>query len=109
MKSLKETLPNLYQELLSALENLNRTEVAEQLPNLSIERHTLDKTANALYLYTSGVRQLNEVEKNIVGVKHKECLELNEVPGMVVIDLDNFNRIMGIEILDRLDVQKSFR
>jgi hypothetical protein len=109
MNSFKETLPDFYQELFNALENLSRSEVAEQLPNLSIERHTLDKAANAMYLYTSGVRELNEIEKNIIGVKHEECLELAEVPGIVSIDLDNFKRIMGIEILDRPDIENKFK
>jgi len=109
MMSLKEKLPDFYQELFNALENLSCSEIAEQLPNLSIERHTLDKTVNAMYLYTNGVRELNEIEKNIIGVKYEESLELTEVPGVVVIDLDNFNRIMGIEILDRPDIENKFK
>ena len=109
MKLLKDTLSGFYQELISALENLNRAEVAQQLSNLSIERYTFDEAASAIYLYTSGVRELNDIEKNIISVKHGECLELNEILGMVVIDLDNFNRIMGIEILDRPDIKNKLK
>ena len=62
-----------------------------------------------MYLYTGGTRELNEVEQTVIGVKHEECLELSDVPGMVVIDLDNFNRVMGIEVLDRPDVESKLR
>lgn len=105
MALLRETLPNFYQELLNALEKLNRTEVVEQIPGLSVDRYTLDEEEHAMYLYTGRVRELNDIERNVIGVKHGECLELKEMPGMVVIDLDNFNRFMGIEILDRPDIE----
>jgi hypothetical protein len=43
-------------------------------------------------------RELNDVERNVISVKHAHTMD---VPGemWMNIDLDNFERLMGIEIL----------
>ena len=102
---LKERLPDFYQELSAALASTNRADILEQLPTLTIERFTLDEAEHAMYIYVAGTRVLNDVEKGVIGVKHRECLTLNSLQGMVVLDIDNFNRVMGIEVLDRPDVE----
>jgi uncharacterized protein YuzE len=55
-------------------------------------------------LYLSGQRALNVVEQNVIGVRHGESIEIEDLDGMVVIDTDNFNRVKGIEILWRKDL-----
>ena len=59
---------------------------------------TFDPDANAGYVYVRSGRELNAVERNIIGVKHGRTVE---VPGDIwmYIDLDNFDRPTGIEIL----------
>ncbi len=104
MKTLQEILPNFYKELQTSLKLMGRNEIVQQLPKLTIERHTLDKTKSAMYLYTGGLSKLNKIEKTAIGIKHGESLELNAIPGTVILDLDNFNRVTGIEILDRTEV-----
>jgi len=104
MKLIKQALPDFYQELKGALEELNRTELTEQLQSLAIVKHTIDKTGNAIYLYTSDGTELKKVKESVA-----ECLDLKSIPGMVVMDLGDFNRIMGIEVLDRPDVGKGLK
>jgi len=43
------------------------------------------------------VATLNVIDEKIVGVRHEETIEV--VPGEVFVDLDNHNRVVGIEIL----------
>ena len=94
MTLLKESLPRFYKEIERALSCLNLQNVISQLPNLTIERFTLDEEVHAIYIYVAGSRKLNRIERSI-DVKHKENIVL-ELSGMVVVDLDNFDRIMGI-------------
>ena len=108
MEFLKEKLPEFYIELKEALEKQKRSEVIEQLSNLTINRFRLDEENNAMYIYVDGVRELNQIEKSLMSVRHKECITL-EVPGMIVIDLDNFDRIIGIEVLDRPDIEEKMK
>ena len=108
MTLLKESLPSFYKEIEGALNSLNLQNVISQLPNLTIERFTLDEKVHAMYIYVAGVRKLNKVESSIIGVKHKDNIVL-ELPGMVVVDLDNFDRVMGIEVLDRPDIETQIK
>lgn len=94
--------------MMTALNNMARFDISEQFPALTINRATLDTVDHAIYIYTDGVRDLNKIESTIIGVKHKESIEVKGVSGIVVIDLDNFDRIMGIEILDRTDLEQYF-
>ncbi len=86
-----ELLPSLYQEIEADLERLDREELLAQLPALKLERYTLND--DALYLYTrSGMSQV------------AENIDLSGIPGMLLIDLDEAGRVMGIEVLERKDV-----
>ena len=107
MRSLRECLPKFYEELTDSLENMQRTDILEQMSTLAVDRFTNDESAGAIYIYTGGQRELNQVERNVIGVKHEECVSLSELEGMIVIDVDNFGRVMGIEVLDRPDVAAS--
>ena len=108
MKKLKDTAPVFYEEMLTSLNNMGHLDIAAQLPALTINRKTLDKVDHAIYIYTDGVRDLNKIESTTIGVKHKKSIEVKSVCGIVVIDLDNFDRIMGVEILDRTDLEQYF-
>ena len=97
-------MPGFYQEVVDSLSNIDRTDVAEQMEQITLDRFTNDESVGALYLYAGGQRELNQVEQNVIGVKHGECVSLGDLEGMVVVDIDNFGRVMGIEVLDRPDV-----
>ncbi len=86
-----DLLPSLYQEIQTDLKRLGRDDALAQLPDLTLARHTLH--GDALYLYT-----IDD------GGKVAENIDLNGIPGMVVLDLDEAGRVRGIEVLDRDDV-----
>ena len=106
---LKDAVPNFYNEMLTAIIALGRSDVADQLPELTLARHTYDDNVHAMYIYVGGTRKLNRVEKTTISAKHEECLELKEIDGVVVLNIDDFNRVMGIEVVDRPDVSSELK
>ena len=70
----------------------------DQVRHAQVVRVTFDAETNAGYIYVRAGRELNAVERNIIGVKHGQTIE---VPAdlWMNIDLDNFERLMGVEIL----------
>ena len=104
MEKLEKLLPGFAAEMKDALTELARADLAEMIPVLTLNQVTYYAEADALYLCIRGTRELNVVEKNIIGVKHGESIELKACPGIVVLDTDNFGRISCIEILGRKDV-----
>ena len=106
MAKIQELLPEFIADVTSSLISMGHKDLADQLPELELERWTHDPEADAMYLYLSGQCLLNIVDQNIIGVRHGECIELEDLDGMVVIDTDNHNRFKGIEILWRKDLVK---
>ena len=109
MMRISELLPDFVAAAQASLEAQGHSELAQQLVSLELSRWTHDPEADAMHLYLSGQRPLNVVEQNIVGVRHGECIELEDIDGIVVIDTDNFQRISGIEILCREDILKELK
>ncbi len=95
----QELLPKFARSVASSLRSLGHTDLADELSDLEITRWTHDPDADALYLYLAGQRTLNFVERNIIGARHQESICLDDLDGMVVVDMDNFNRLTGIEAL----------
>lgn len=99
MSKLVDTFPFLAKELAQSLRNADREALAQQVEAAIISRITFDNAANAGYIYVQPLRNLNVVETNIVGVRHGETIEV-ETQFWTNIDIDNFDRLVGIEILD---------
>ena len=97
-RPIADVLPELVQALVSALVAAGRAELAEQLTQVSLKSATYDDTVDAGYLYVTESRALNVGEQNTIRVRHGECVIL-DLPGTVVIDVDNVGRLMGIELL----------
>ena len=96
MDELIKRLPQLVSQLEKAFGN--SPDILDQVRTVRLVRVTFDPDANAGYVYVRSGRELNAVERNIIGVKHGRTVE---APGDVWmnVDLDNFDRLMGIEIL----------
>jgi len=109
MKDLNKILPAFTTEMKNALTELDRTDLVEMIHNLTLKHLTYDPEVDALYLYAGGTRSLNIVEKNIIGVKHGESIELKKCSGIVILDTDNFGRISGIEIIGRKDIYEELK
>jgi uncharacterized protein YuzE len=105
----REALPNFYVEVEGLLRAIGRDDLIQQLPILELVRRCPCGQSDCATFYLSGGRQLNVVEKNIVGVRLGESFDLDADRGMVVIDVDNYGRICGIEILNRDDVYESLK
>jgi uncharacterized protein YuzE len=99
MATLSEAFPSLARELAHALCSAQKSPFAEQLDSASIDRVTFDPEANAGYIYLHPARDLNIVEKNMVfSHRVRESQEV-ETQYYTVIDIDNFDRVIGVEVL----------
>ncbi len=100
-----EIAPNLAREMMLGLAS-GRTNLADQVKNAVVDRWTYDSSsgADAIYIYLIPHRELNAVEQNIVGLQHLASIPIGAREGTMVVDIDNFARVMGIEVLFRKDV-----
>ncbi len=98
-----EALPDLVRTLVSALTAAGRRDIAEQFGIVSLRSASYDAAVDAGYLYVTESRPLNVGEQNTIRVRHGECVTL-DLPGTVVIDVDNIGRLMGVELLGYPDV-----
>jgi uncharacterized protein YuzE len=99
-----ESFPFLAKELSRQLRLAGRLSLADQIDAAAIARVTFDDAANAGYIYVQPSRELNVVEKNIMGVRHGETFEV-ETPYWTIVDTDNFGRLVGVEILSPGDIK----
>jgi uncharacterized protein YuzE len=105
MSSLTEAFPSLVSELSQSLRGAERAALADQIEAAVIDRVTFDESANAGYIYVRPSRDLNVVEANVMDVRHGETIEV-ETRYWTNIDTDNFDRLVGIEILAPGDITK---
>lgn len=96
MDKLTKRLPNIVLQLETALGKSE--DLIDQIHHARVVGVTFDPDADAAYIYVRAGRELNTVEQNVIGVKHAHTMA---VPGDIWmnVDLDNFDRLMGIEIL----------
>ena len=73
--------------------------LAEQIEAATITRVTFDSDHHVGYIYLDPSRDVNVVERNIIGLRHGETIPV-ETSFWTVVDTDNFDRVAGIEILD---------
>lgn len=100
--NLREVLPGFTSEMEGELRADGRTDLAEQVAELQLVRWTHDPACGGIYVTTAG-RALNVVEQNVIGTRHGETVVLD----CGNVDVDNFNRISGIELFHRPDVLAS--
>jgi hypothetical protein len=108
MSLLIESFPLLAAELSQQLRSAGRTALADQINRAVIARVTFEETINAGYIYLQPSRDLNLIEANIIGVRYGSMIEV-ETPYWTNIDIDNFERLMGIEILTPGDLKDDLK
>ncbi len=106
MNRIAETLPELVSEIRRFLATAGKDDIAAQFGDLFISRWTFDPDDDAGYIFLGGQRPLNFVEQNVIGTRHGECIVVEACEGMVVLDTDNFNRVTGVEFLNRKDIKQ---
>jgi len=108
MSALITSFPSLVAELTQQLRVAGRAQLADQVDAAIIARVTFDDAANAGYIYVQPSSELNIVETNVVGVRHGDMIEV-ETQYWTIIDTDNFDRLVGIEILAPGDIKNELR
>jgi uncharacterized protein YuzE len=96
--TLAEFLPQFTMELRDALAAMGEANLADQLQEAKVVGRSYDPECTAGYIRLESARQLNVVERNVIGANHGRTIE---VPHRywVNVDVDNFNRISGVELL----------
>lgn len=96
MNQFGKLFPELALQLEGALSKLSNC--VDKVHEAHVTRVTFDPEADAGYVYVKSGRQLNAIEQHVIGVKHCRTIE---IPGIVWMnaDLDNFDRLTGVEIL----------
>jgi len=98
MNKLIDTFPLLAGEVAKSLRALGHAELARQIEEAVVSRVTFDDSVGAGYIYIEPSRALNIVEANIIGARHGSTITV-ETEFDAHIDTDNFERVVGIEIL----------
>ena len=109
MRTIGKILPDFIRQVSDKLREYGREYLAVQIPTLELDHWTNDSRTGAVYIYLSGQRPLNGTEEDIIGARHDDCLELADLGGTVLVDIDNFDRLLGIEIVGRKDVPQQLK
>jgi uncharacterized protein YuzE len=99
-------LPSFASELQQTLNEMGETELASQLGEAEICECSYDAEVCAAYIRLVPLGALDAIEVGIIGVSHDRTLEVAH-RFWVYIDIDNFNRITGIELLDGAEIAES--
>jgi len=100
MAKLIDILPDLARELVASLRSVGNEEVADQIDSAVVRTVSFDAEANAGYVALEPSRQLNVVEANVIGVRLPLGQTIPvETQFWTTIAMDNFGRVVGIEIL----------
>jgi hypothetical protein len=100
-------VPRFFAELVDGLRAIGCHELAEELPRLSVGRWAHDTETGALTIqFLAPVTNFDDA--GIVATGYGRSLPLR-LPGTVLLDLDNFGRVYGLEIFDREDVLEELR
>lgn len=101
---LKDALPDFYAEVGHLLRKRKLEGLISQLSDLEITDRCDCGEYDCATFHVESLRHLNDVETNIIGVRHGDSFDLDAETGMIVVDTDNFGRITGFEVLNRKDV-----
>lgn len=107
--TLRDWLPELYEEVENLLRQAGRDDLLAQLPDLKISGRCTCSEDFCSTFQVEPFRELNIVETNVIGLRHKESVALDVEKGMVVVDVDNFSRITAFEVLYRPDVEEALQ
>lgn len=108
MINVHEKFPELVEALVEALEKGGEVDLSCQVREAVARRVTFDSSANAAYLYLDPKRTLNDVERNVIDQRIEKTMQV-ETPFWTILDVDNFDRLVGIEILDPGTLKRGLR
>src|SRR3974390_171586 len=98
MRAFATVFRQLFSELASELRATSRADLARELEACSVRRVSFDSEGDAGLVALEPMRKLNAVERNVVGEKLGQVI-LFSGPRYASLQLDNFGRVIGVEIL----------
>jgi hypothetical protein len=98
MRAFTTVFRQLSSELASELRATSRADLARELEACTVRRVSFDSEADAGLVALEPIRKLNAVERNVVGEKLGQVI-LFSGPRYASLQLDNFGRVIAIEIL----------
>jgi hypothetical protein len=108
MTRLIDAFPSLVRQLSEALASAGYDMLAVQVNEALIEEVTFDNQANVAWINVLPSRELNVVETNVIGIRHGKTIPV-ETDFWTNIDVDNFDRLIAIEILDPRELREELR
>jgi len=104
MPRFSDVLPDFAKHVEDGLRVLGKPELADQIPDTGLLRWTYTAEGFAGFIYLQPSHELNIVERNVIRRFYSHSVEVEDSVGMVMVDVDNLDRITGIEVLNRSDV-----
>ena len=98
MWSFAGSFPELAFDLGSELRATGRADLAGELEASTIKTISYDPESDAGFVALEAERQLNAVERNVVGQKLGQVIAF-EASRYASLQLDNFGRVVGVEFL----------
>ncbi len=98
MRAFAAVFSQLSFDLASELRSTGRADLARELEACTLRRVSFDSEAEAGLVALEPMRKLNAVERNVVGEKLGQVV-LFSGPRYASLRLDNFGRVIAIEIL----------
>jgi uncharacterized protein YuzE len=97
-QSFASLLPELASDLASELRATGRTNLAVELETATVRAITFDPDADAGYIALESSRELNVVERNVIGEKVGAGVSLSG-SHRAYLEMDNFGRLIGVEVI----------
>jgi hypothetical protein len=98
MLSFASAFAQLASELISELRATGRADLARELEGCKIRTVSFDPQANAGLVTLEPTRELNIVERNVIGQRLGQVIPF-PTTRYASLQLDNFGRIIGVELL----------
>lgn len=95
---LSELLPQFTKEVRTALSAAGEVKLADQVGGLIVYKCNYDPSCDAGYIRVQAANTLNVIDQNIIGTRHVRTVPIQH-PCDIYVDVDNFDRITGIELL----------
>ena len=97
-QSFVSLLPELASDLASEFRATARTNLAVELETATVRAITFDADADAGYIALESPRELNVVERNVIGEKVGAGVSLSG-SHRAYLEMDNFGRLIGVEVI----------
>ncbi|HKW93887.1 MAG TPA: hypothetical protein VJX92_18485 [Methylomirabilota bacterium] len=103
---IRDAFPDFGVELQQLLMASSRADLADQLGTLELTtRCSCGENSCSTFYVAGGQSPLTEAQQKDRGPYWKESVVLDAQKGMIVVDLDRVDRIVGFEVLNRPDVE----